>query len=176
MYSGKSVSKVILNYCKKREIEISCVYLQLLLYLIQEYFCCFGEMSLINEKFRAYSFGPAIKEILDDFDDITKPVKYGKYRCEKNLPKEINDALVKYLDVHYGNQSNGNIFSLAMIVKKHKPYYETYNEYLLKKSEEKSSVFKEDKNKEKEFPIIPQQKILSYCKELIANSADRRDR
>lgn len=163
MYSGKSVSKVILNYCKKRDIEISCVYLQLLLYLIQEYFCCF-EMSLINEKFRAYSFGPAIKEILDDFDDITKPIKYGKYRCEENLPKEINDALVKYLDVHYGNQNNGNIFSLAMIVKRHKPYYETYNEYLL------------SENKSKKIPIIPQQKILSYCKELIANSTDRRDK
>lgn len=160
MYSGKSITNLILNYCKKHSIKISCVYLQALLYLIQEYFCCFDEMCLIEEKFRAYSFGPAIKEILDDFDDITAPIDYGKYKAEGRLPQKVKVAVVKYLDVHFSNQGDGNIFFITNRVRSHKPYYEAYEN---------------DKSKTGEAPIIPQEEIVNYCKELISAIKAQKD-
>lgn len=158
MCSAKSVSRVILNFCKKHNIKISCVYLQSLLYLIQEYFCCFDEMCLIDEEFRAYSFGPAVKEVLDDFEDITATIDYNAYRSEAELPLKINAAVIKYLEVHFSNRGDGNIFFVTNRVRSHKPYYEALNT-----ANENDDV----------TPVISQRSIVDYCKELIEAAKQR---
>ena len=83
MYDVLSIARFIINYCNEKNIVISNLKLQKILYFVQAYFLITFNRPCFRENIEAWDFGPVVPEAYHEFK------QYGS----GNIPK-VNKYLI----------------------------------------------------------------------------------
>ncbi|WP_064616372.1 Panacea domain-containing protein [Streptobacillus moniliformis] len=122
MNSALDVARYVINYCNERDISITNLKLQKLLYFIQVYFLCYSSNKRVcfKEKIFAWEFGPVVQEV------------YEKYRVYKDnlIPPQneinFNEEDTRDINRVLNDLANRNPFELVKLTHRHLPWINNY--------------------------------------------------
>ena len=120
MNKALNIARYVINYCNDRNIEITNLKLQKLLYFIQANFIIEINEFCFGENFIAWEYGPIILTIYNEFK------KYGR----DNIPKfegQLNEIYHKdIIDAVLQEISQKDPFELVKISHKQSPWQDAY--------------------------------------------------
>ena len=117
MFTSTQVSKYIMYLCDENNIELSAGRLQIILFLLQRYYCDFHCERLISDPCYA-CVGPVFDDVDVLYPDRNAIVKSESFAKEKQPPRKYQSKIKMFLSIFFQNNGNKSEFRLIQDIQK----------------------------------------------------------
>lgn len=117
MFTSTQVSKYIMYLCDENNIELSAGRLQIILFLLQRYYCDFHCERLISDPCYA-CVGPVFDDVDVLYPDRNAIVKSESFAKEKQPPRKYQSKIKMFLSIFFQNNGDKSEFQLIQDIQK----------------------------------------------------------
>ncbi len=127
MYKAIDIARYIICFANEKEIAITNLRLQKLLYYAQAWYLVNFGKPLFEEKIEAWQFGPVIPAVYDEFKSFGRhPIELDSSSCKKIIE---NEECINYLDEFCEQFLQYSTTDLVSMTHNEKPWIEAFKNH-----------------------------------------------